>query len=110
MRLIVQGLISSLILIVVAYIVPGVSIDTFLTAVAVFLVFMVVNVFLKPVIKLITLPINIITLGIFGLIVNVFLFWFIGWLVPGFTIDNFWSATVGLVLFTLMQSLIYGFD
>lgn len=110
MRLLIQGLISSIMLLIVAYVVPGISVDSFFTAVAVFVIFMVVNIFLKPIIKLITLPINIITLGIFGLIVNVFLFWMIGWLVPGFTIDNFWSATAGLVLFTLMQSLIYGFD
>lgn len=97
-------------LLAVAYIVPGIAIDNFFTAIVVFLVFMVVNVFIKPIIKLITLPINIITLGIFGLIVNIILFWLIGWLVPGFTIENFWSATVGLLLFTLMQALIYGFD
>jgi putative membrane protein len=109
MRLIVEGLLGALMFFVVAFIIPGITIDNFFTAIVVFLIFLVVNIFVKPVIKLITLPLNIITLGLLGLVINVFLFWFIAWLVPGFDIANFWSAAIGLLLYTLLQTLIYGF-
>jgi putative membrane protein len=110
MRIIIHLLLSTLFFLLVAYIVPGIDMNAPLTAVVVAVIFAVVSFIIKPVVKLITLPINILTLGIFGLIINVLLFWLVAWVVPGFTISNFWAAAGGTLLYSLLQTLVYGFD
>ena len=90
---------------VVYYILPelvsGISIDNGRTAVIVALLFAVINFAVKPILRVITLPLNILSFGIFGLLVNVLLFWFVASIIEGFTVVDFMAALWGALVLTV---------
>lgn len=86
-----------------AYIVPGISIASFKIALIVAIILGFINIIIKPVLGLLTLPINILSLGIFGLILNVLLFWAITLIVPGFMITGFVAALLGSLVVSIIM-------
>ena len=92
MIFIINWFIATLAIIITAYLLPGVSVDGFFAAMVAALVLGLVNAFLRPVLFILTLPITVVTLGLFTLIINAFLIMLTHWLVPGFTVANFWWA------------------
>jgi len=100
--MIVQILINTISVLVAAYLLPGVHVATFLTAVVVAIVLGIINTVLKPILVILTLPITIATLGLFYFVINAFLILFVSAIVPGFSVNSFWSA----LLFSLVLSLI----
>ena len=105
MKLIAKVLLNAFLLWVVAYVVPGISISNFFASIVAFLILSIVNATIKPVLSLLTLPVNFLTLGILGLLINVLLFMLVADLVPGFEISNFFSAFIGLVFYSLLQTV-----
>src|SRR4051794_13348383 len=105
MNILVTLLISSLAVFISAYILPGVNVDNFVVAIMVAIVLGVINVFLKPVLLIFTLPINIMTLGLFTFVINALIILLVSYLVPGFHVDSFSWA----LLFSLVLALINGF-
>lgn len=105
MQLLVLLLINGLAVFIAAYILPGIRVDTFTTALVVAVVLGIVNTFLKPLLILLTLPITILTLGLFTFVINAFLVVLVGALVPGFYVQGFASA----LLFSLLVSLVSSF-
>lgn len=95
MRIIVRWLLSALALMAIATYVPGITVGTFYTALVVALVLGLINALIRPVILFFTLPFNILTLGLFTLIINAVLFWFASTLVKGFNVAGFWPAFWG---------------
>ena len=93
----------ALVIMFIAWVVPGISVANFLTAMIAAAVIALINVFIKPVHVLVTLPINIVTLGLFTLIINALLFMFAGFIAPGFEIDNFLSAFIGALLLSILS-------
>ena len=93
----------ALVIMFIAWVVPGISVANFLTAMIAAAVIALINVFIKPVLVLVTLPINIVTLGLFTLIINALLFMFAGFIAPGFEIDNFLSAFIGALLLSILS-------
>jgi putative membrane protein len=89
--------------IITAYIVPGIAVTTFLTALFVALVLGLINIFIKPVLTILTLPINILTLGIIGILINTGFLYFASVLVKGFTITGFWAAVIGSILISFIM-------
>lgn len=89
-----------------AYVVPGISVSSFLTALFVALVLGLVNTFIKPIISLLTLPVNILTLGLFGIILNGLFFWFASMVVTGFVITGFVPALIGSIVVSLIMWII----
>lgn len=87
-----------------AYLIPGVDV-TLLGAIVLAVVLALINIFLRPIINLLTLPLNIVTLGLFSLIVNALLIMLAGMLVPGFTVDGFWPAFFFGILVALINAL-----
>ncbi|MAQ77450.1 hypothetical protein CL684_02915 [Candidatus Campbellbacteria bacterium] len=81
--------------------VNGISIDTVRTTIIVALLFAVINFAVKPIVSVITLPLNLITLGIFGFIVNVLLFWFVADIIDGFVVLTFMDAVYGSIILTV---------
>lgn len=81
--------------------VPGIAIASSYTAIILALFWGVANVILKPVLVLLTLPINIMTLGLFTLVINGFLFWLLSTFVKGFYVSDFGHAIVGAILISL---------
>ncbi len=106
MGLIVQLLINSVAVAITAYILQaGVQIDSFLTAVIVAVILGVINTFIKPIITLFTLPISILTLGLFSLIINGLMIMLVSALVEGFEVTSFLWA----IIFSIVLSLINTF-
>lgn len=99
MQILINLLLSALAVIISAYVLPGVTVDGFFTAIVVAILLSVVNTFIKPLIVLLTLPINIMTLGLFSLIINALMVMLVTAIVPGFKVDGIlWAIVFGIVL------------
>ncbi len=99
MGLIIKLLANGLAVFITAYILKGAHVDNFITAVIVAVVLGAVNLIIKPIIVVLTLPVNIMTLGLFTLVINALMVMLTSYLVSGFTVANFWWALLfGLVL------------
>lgn len=84
---------------ITAYILPGVKVADFVTAIVVAVVLGLVNTFIKPVLILFTLPVNILTLGLFTLVINALMILLVSALVPGFTVKSFaWALLFSIIL------------
>ena len=91
LRNIFHWIISAVAIVMAAYLVPGVAV-TWTSAFVLVIVLAFINIFIKPVIKLLTLPINILTLGIFSLVLNAAFIILVSKFVPGFSVVGFWAA------------------
>lgn len=83
------------------YVVPGISIDGGRAAIIAALVFAFINFAIKPVLRVITLPLNFLSFGLFGLLINVLLFWFVASIIDGFIVVNFVAAFWGALVMTV---------
>lgn len=100
MQILIQWLLSALAIMVAAYILPGVEIAGFFPALVAAVVIGLINTFIKPFLILLTLPINILTLGLFTLIINALLVLLASAIVPGFKVDGLgWAMLFSIVLF-----------
>lgn len=99
-------ILSSVAVYVTANILPGVRLDGFGTAVLVAVVLGIVNAFIRPLLLILTLPINILTLGLFTLVIMGFCAWLVSHIVPGFHFANFWWAIGFAVVLTLINSFL----
>jgi putative membrane protein len=93
-RFLVHLIVSALTVMIAAYILPGINVDGFFAALVTAVVIGIVNAFLKPFLTVITLPITILTLGLFSLIVNALLVELVAAIVPGFHVASFGSAVL----------------
>lgn len=106
MKFILNLLLTAILVILLSFVLPGVEVDGFLTAVWVALALSVLNFIVKPILVLLTLPITILTLGIFLLFVNAFIIMIADWLVSGFTVDNIWYALIFAFLLAIARSIL----
>jgi len=100
-NLIVKWCVNIIALSVVVYLVPGIYIERWQTAIAAGILLAFLNTFLKPILLFLTLPFNILTLGLFTLIVNGIIFFLVSKLVSGFTVVSFWNAVLGSIFFSI---------
>lgn len=110
MELLIKWFLYALSLLFIAWIVPGISIAGLSTALLAAFVIGLINVFIKPVLIILTLPINILTLGLFTLVINALMFLLAAKLVSGFQISGFWSAFLGALIFSFLSVIISGID
>ena len=103
MKIILKLAANVIALYLVAYLVPGVKFDSFSTLLIASLVIGLINTFIKPLVKLLTLPINMMTLGLFTLVINIALLLLAALIVPGFELGGFFSAIVASLLLTLVS-------
>ena len=103
MILILKWLALALSIMFVGWIVPGITISSFATALIASIVIALVNLFIKPILVFLTLPINILTLGLFILVINALLFMFVAYIIPGVEVDGFWSAFLGALLLSIIS-------
>lgn len=106
MRLIIGLVINALALLVTAKIVPGIHIDSGTTLLVAAIVIAGVNTFIRPVVQLISLPLTILTLGIFALVVNALMLELAAWLVKGFIVDGFWAAFFGTIVLSITSTFL----
>ena len=107
MKVLINLLISTLVIIIAAYLLPGVKVQDLATALVAALVIGVINAFIRPILILLTLPINILTLGLFTLVLNALLIQLASSIVAGFTVDNFLWALIFSVVLSVINSLLH---
>jgi len=106
MNILINWLISALVILSVAYILPGVHVVSFVSALVVALVLGIINAIIKPVLVILTLPINILTLGLFTLVINALLILLAAKIVPGFRVDGFWWALLFGIILSVANSVL----
>lgn len=105
-KIVVYVLASALALLLANEIIPGLSIDTWQTAIFAGVILGILNGFVKPVLIFLTLPVTILTLGLFILVINVMLFGLAAWLLPGFSIAGFVPALFGTLLVSVVHMFV----
>ncbi|HKO87258.1 MAG TPA: phage holin family protein [Burkholderiales bacterium] len=103
LRLLIGWLINAAALLALPYVFNSIHIESFYTALIVALVLGLVNTIIRPVLVLLTLPVTILTLGIFILVINALLFWFVASFVDGFNVGGFWAAFFGAIVYSLIS-------
>ena len=109
MKFILRLLLSALAVVLLANILPGVHVATFWIAVLVALVLSLLNFLVKPLLVILTLPVTIVTFGLFLLVINAIIILMAGGLVSGFSVDGFWWALLFSLLLSLVQSILFAF-
>lgn len=106
MRVLLVWLINTVALIAVAYLVPSITVSSFTTALVAALILGLVNAIIRPILVLLTLPVTLVTLGLFIFVLNGLLFWFVGSFVRGFEVHGFWAGVLGSILFSIVSWLL----
>ena len=106
MNMIVKWIMFALLIMFIAWIIPGITITGFISALFVVLVISLVNTFIRPLIEFISLPLNMLTLGLFSLVINAVLFLLVAKLSPGFQIDGFVNGLLGALILSVFTPMI----
>ena len=106
MKYLVSLLLNSVAVVVASYLIPNVTIDSYQTALLVALFIGLLNVFVKPVLKILTLPINVLTLGLFSLVVNGALVLLVSNFLPGFNVEGLIWAIIFSIVLSIVSSVL----
>ena len=103
--ILLKWLINALAFLALSQLVPGISVQGFGTALILAFLWGVVGITIKPILLLLTLPLNLLTFGIFTVVINGFLLWLLGGMIKGFEIDGFWIAVVGAIVLSVIHTI-----
>lgn len=103
MKLLLLWLINAVALMAVAYLLPGITVASFVTALIAALVLGLVNAVIRPILVLLTLPVTLLTLGLFIFVINGLLFWLVGSFIAGFVVSGFWWGVFGAVVYSIVS-------
>ena len=106
MKLIIRWLLLAAALLLVAYLYPGVSVTSFGTALIAALVLGLLNTIVRPLLVLLTLPVTVLTLGLFLFVINALMFWAAASLLAGFNVAGFAAALIGSLIYSLCGMVI----
>jgi len=109
MKVILKILLSALAVVIIAYLLPGVHVASPSSAIIVAVVLALLRLVLKPILVIFTLPITIVTLGLFLLVINAFIIMLADNLIEGFAVSGFWIALLFSLLLSFFQSILYSF-
>jgi putative membrane protein len=104
--ILIKWAINSLAILIVTYIVRGIEVANPIVVIVAAFVLGIVNAFLRPLLILITLPLNILTLGLFTFFINGFLFYLVSKIVKGFIVTGFWPAFLGALIVSFISFLL----
>ncbi|MBB4800162.1 putative membrane protein [Flavobacterium nitrogenifigens] len=107
MNLLLRLLVTAALVLLLSHILTGVHVASFGTAVIVAVVLGLLNIFIKPILVLLTLPVTFITLGLFLLVINAIIILLCTKIVGGFVVDSFWTALIFSVILSILQSITY---
>jgi putative membrane protein len=107
--LVIRVLVNAGAIMLAAYLVPGLQVRSLATALIAGLVLGLVNAIVRPVLVILTLPLTLVTLGLFLLVLNAFCLWLTSVFVPGFTVDGFWAAFLGALIVSLVSWILTAF-
>ncbi|MFC4297453.1 MAG: phage holin family protein [Castellaniella sp.] len=108
MMLLLVWILNAVALLIVAYILPGITVASFGSALIAALVLGLLNAVVKPLLILLTLPLTIVTLGLFLLVLNALVFWLAGSILKGFQVDGFWWAVIGAIVYSIVSTALAG--
>jgi putative membrane protein len=103
MRMLLHWLANALALFALPYLFTTITVDSFVTALIVALVLALINTLIRPLLVLLTLPVTIVTLGLFIFVINGLLFWAVGTFVPGFHVGGFWAGVFGAIVYSVIS-------
>lgn len=101
-KLLIVWVLNAVALMAVAYVVPGIQVASFTTALLTAVVIGLVNMQIKPLLVLLTLPITVLTLGLFLLVINGLLFWLVGHLLQGFSVSTVMAGIIGALVYSVI--------
>lgn len=104
--LLLRWLILSLAILAASYVLEGIEVGGFLPALIAAAILGILNAFLRPILLLLTLPLNILTLGLFTFVINAGLLLLVSQVITGFAINSFWTALVGSLLISVVSWLL----
>ena len=107
--ILLRWFITTLAIFALPYFVAGITVNSVLTAVIVAACLVFLNMVVRPVIALLTLPLNIMTLGLFSFVINGAFFWFVAQIIKGFTVKDFAAAMIGSVVISIINWIISHF-
>ncbi|HAX16769.1 MULTISPECIES: phage holin family protein [Leeuwenhoekiella] len=107
MKTLIKLLLTALAVIILGYLLPGVGVTSFFTAFIVAVVIALLRLIVKPILVILTLPITIVTFGIFLLFINAIIILIADYFVGGFAVDGIWWALIFSLLLSLFQSLLF---
>ena len=107
MRFIIRLLITAIVVVLLAQFLPGVAVASFGTAVIVAIVLALLNLIVKPILVLFTLPVTVLTLGLFLLVINAIIILLVDAFIAGFNVDGFWVALIFSLLLSIVQSILF---
>lgn len=110
MFLIIRLLVTAILVTLIANFMPGVAVDSFATSIIVAIVLALLNLFVKPVLVLFTLPVTILTFGLFLLVINALIIMLCNSLVSGFSVASFWYALLFSIVLSIFQTLVFSFS
>lgn len=110
MKLLFKILITALLVMLISHFMKGVHVANFSTSIIVAIVLGLLNIFVKPILILFTLPVTIFTLGLFLLVINAILILLCTHIVGGFSVDSFWTALLFSIVLSILQSIMYSFS
>jgi len=104
MKLITRLLLTALVLLIVAEYIPGITVDGFYPALVAAIVLGLLNLFVRPILVILTFPITIVTLGLFMFVINASLFWFAATFIDGFAVATFLHALLGSLIVSVASA------
>ena len=107
MKLILRLLLNALAVVILSYVLPGVGVDSMITAIIVAVVLSVLNFLVKPILVILTLPITVLTLGLFLLVINAIIILITANLIDGFHVTSFWWAIIFSLLLSFLQAILH---
>lgn len=108
MRILLNLIVTAVIVYLLANFLPGVGVDSFWSSIVVVLVLTLLNLFVKPILQIISIPVTILTLGLFLFVINAVIILLCSNLVSGFHVENFWYALLFSLVLSLVQSVVGG--
>ena len=102
LSLLARWIVNAAALLLVAYVYPGVHVESFFAAAVAALVLGLINAVVRPILVILTLPVTLLTLGLFLFVINALLFWLAAEIVQGFHVDGFLAALIGSILYSLV--------
>ena len=107
MNLLVRLLITAGLVMLIAYLLPGVHVDSFVQSIYVAIILGLLNLFVKPILVILTLPVTILTLGLFLLVINALIVMLCSNIVGGFYVESFWTALFFSIILSVFQTIAY---
>lgn len=107
--ILLRWFITTLAVFALPYFVDGVAVQSIVTALIVSACLVFINMVIKPIVTILTLPINILTLGLFSIVLNGVFFWFVAQIISGFTVASFTAAVVGALVISVINWIVSHF-